>query len=46
MKEYKNPEVTILNLTANDVLMTSGDIAPKIDSLENPNASPSVSLLG
>ena len=46
MKEYKNPEAEILKLTANDVLMTSGDIPPEIDPLENPHASPSVSLFG
>ena len=46
MKEYKSPEVAILKLTANDVLMTSGDIPPEIDLSENPHASPSVSLFG
>lgn len=46
MKEYKNPELTILELTTNDVLMTSGNVAPEIDPMEHPDDSPAVSLFG
>ena len=43
MKEYKNPEMEILNLTANDVLNGSGE-PPVVDSSEMPNITPSVSI--
>ena len=43
MKVYKNPEMEILNIVANDVLNGSGN-APDIDPLEQPNGTPSVSL--
>ena len=43
MKVYKNPEIEILNIVANDVLNGSGN-APEIDLDENPNDTPSVPL--
>lgn len=47
MKEYKNPQVEILKLTACDLLMSSGESvasAPDIDPLDQPNGTPPVSL--
>ena len=46
MKEYKNPEIEILKLVSNDVLMNSGYIPPEIDPSEHPDRTPSVSLFG
>ena len=43
MKEYKNPEIYVLELVSGDVLMTSGD-PPEIDPMMDPNGTPSVSL--
>ena len=42
MKEYRNPEMNIVKLVANDVLNSSVD-APVIDP-SNPNGTPGVSL--
>ncbi len=43
MKVYKNPEMEILNIVANDVLNGSIE-APEIDLDKNPDATPSVPL--
>ena len=43
MKEYKNPDMEILNIVANDVLNISVD-APDINPEKQRNGTPSVSL--
>ena len=43
MKEYKNPEIEILNVVANNILNSSYDM-PEIDPLEQPNGTPCVSI--
>lgn len=43
MKVYKDPEMEILNIVANDVLNSSVDV-PDIDPTKQPNGTPSVSL--
>ena len=46
MKEYKNPEIEMVKLATNDLLMTSNESAqaPFVDPIEQPNGTPSVPL--
>lgn len=44
MKAYKNPQITILNLAAEDVLAVSTE-APDIFTFGGENEAPAMSLL-